>query len=70
MGEKIDKIELTFTHDKDTKRAALFNEDLPEVAWSDQDVAVGYLYVKLQALELIGSPKRLKVTIEPLEGGE
>ncbi len=67
MGKTIDKIELVFTRTRNTTRTALFTEQLPEVAWSDQDVAVGYLYVKLQALEFIGDPVKIKVTIEPVE---
>jgi hypothetical protein len=59
-------IVLEFKHERDTKRASLFQEELGERQWSDQDVAVGPLYVKQQALELIGSPKKLKVTIEPI----
>lgn len=61
----MDKIELQFTEERKTKRAVLFREELGEQAWSDQDVAVGNLYVKKQALEQIGSPAKLKVTIEP-----
>lgn len=61
----MDKIELVFTEQRTTKRTVLFQEEIGEETWSDQDVAVGSLYVKQQALELIGSPKKLKVTIEP-----
>ena len=67
MGKTIDKIELIFTRTRNTTRTALFTEALPDVAWSDQDFAVGYLYVKLQTLELIGDPTKIKVTIEPVE---
>ncbi len=61
----MDKIVLVFTEDRKTKRTVLFHEELGQQGWSDQDVAVGNLYVKKQALELIGSPKKVKVTIEP-----
>lgn len=64
--EKLEKIELTFSQHNDTKRAVSFLEDLPEVPWSDQDVAIGHLSIKKQALELIGSPDKIKVTIEPV----
>jgi len=61
----MDKIELVFTEQRTTKRTVLFQEEIGEFAWSDQDVAVGSLYVKQQALEQIGNPSKLKVTIEP-----
>lgn len=64
----MDKIELTFAEERKTTRAVLFRELLGEQAWSDQDVAVGPLYVKKQALEEIGNPKKIKVTIEPIGG--
>jgi len=63
----MDKIELIFTKQRDTKRTTLFQEELGDQSWSEQDVAVGSLYVKQEALELIGSPEKLKVTIEPAE---
>lgn len=62
----MDKIELIFTEERKTKRAVLFREELGEVAWSDQDVAIGVLYIKKQALAQIGNPAKLKVTIEPM----
>ena len=68
MTEKtLDKIVLEFTADRDTKRTRLFQEQLGDQAYSDQDVAIGPLYMKLQALGMIGDPKKLKVTIEPVE---
>ncbi len=60
-----DKIELVFQEDRKTKRTVKFDEVLGDFAWSDKDVAVGPLYVQQQALELIGSPSKIKVTIEP-----
>jgi len=65
--KELDKIVLEFTADRDTKRTRLFQEQLGEQTYSDQDVAIGPLYVKLQALEMIGNPQKLKVTIEPVE---
>ena len=65
-----DKIVAEFKPIRDTKRARLFEEQLGDQQWSDQDVAVGPLYVKLQALELIGANKagqKIRVTIEPVE---
>lgn len=63
---ELSKLELTFTEDRKTKRAVLFSEVLGGQAYSDQDVAVGSLYVKKQALEMIGGPGKIKVTIEPI----
>ncbi len=60
-----DKIELVFQEDRKTKRTVKFDEVLGDVAWSDKDVAVGPLYVQKQAIELIGNPIKIKVTIEP-----
>ena len=65
--KELEKIVLEFTAERDTKRTRLFQEKLGEQAYSDQDVAIGPLYVKLQALEMIGNPKKLRVTIEPVE---
>jgi len=64
---EVDKIVLEFKELRETKRTHLFEEELGEQAWSDQDVAVGNLYIKTQALEMIGTPKRVRVTIEPIE---
>ncbi len=62
---ELDKLVLIFTEDRKTVRTVLFEEQLGEQTYSDQDVAVGPMYVKKQALEMIGSPSRIKVTIEP-----
>jgi len=64
---ELDKLELNFTEDRKTTRTVLFEEELGEQEWSKKGVAVGSLYVLKEALELIGNPKRLKVTIEPKE---
>lgn len=63
----VDKIELVFSKEKETLRTVRFQEVLGGVAWSNQDVAIGPLYVKKQALEEIGSPEKIKVTIEPVK---
>jgi len=63
----MDKLELVFAEDRPTKRTVLFQEQIGEEALSDQEVAIGSLYVKKQALELIGNPKKIKVTVEPVE---
>lgn len=62
---ELNRIELMFEEDRKTKRTVRFQEVLGGQAWSDQDVAVGPLYVKKQALEMIGNPVKIKVTIEP-----
>jgi len=64
---ELDKIEVTFTQDRVTARTVLFMEDFGEQEWSVKGTAVGSIYVMKATLELIGNPKRLKVTIEPLE---
>ncbi len=68
MADKeLDKIVMEFHKERDTLRTRLFKEQLGEQAFSDQDVAIGSLYVKLQALEMIGDPMKLRVTIEPID---
>ena len=64
---ELDKLELVFTEERKTKRAVLFSEVLGEQSYSEQDVAVGSLYMKKEALEMIGNPGRIKVTIEPVK---
>lgn len=64
--KELDKLDLTFTWERDTKRMTLFQEQLGEIEFSDKGPAVGALYVNQQALEMIGSPKKIKVTIEPV----
>ena len=64
---EVDKIVLEFKDKRETKRTHLFEEEIGEQAWSDQDVAIGPLYIKTQALEMIGMPKRVRVTLEPID---
>lgn len=64
---EVDKIVLEFKELRETKRTHLFEEQLGEQSWSDQDVAIGNLYIKTQALQLIGMPNRVRVTVEPIE---
>lgn len=66
---ELDKIVLEFKELRETKRTHLFEEQVGEQEWSDQTVAIGSLYIKTQALELIGwkLPKRIRVTIEQIE---
>lgn len=65
MDKMIEKIEIVLTDARETKRTHLFTEEVGEQSYSDQDVAVGSLYIKTQALEMIGNPAKIKVTIEP-----
>lgn len=64
---ELDKIELTFKFRNPTKNKNRFEEELGEQSFSERDTAVGTLYVEKEALELIGNPAKLKVTIEPLK---
>ena len=63
----MDKIELTFKFKNPTRNKQRFEEELGEQGWSDRDTAVGTLYVEKQALEEIGNPTRLRVTIEAIK---
>lgn len=62
---ELDKIVLVFTRKYETKKKVRYEEELGEQAWSDRDVAIGYIYPFKEALEFIDSPERIKVTIEP-----
>ena len=64
---ELDRIVLEFKDIRETKRTHVFEEQLGDQAYSDQDVAVGALYVKTQALEMLGMPTKIRVTIEPIE---
>jgi hypothetical protein len=59
----MEKLELKFSREKETKHTIRYREELGEVGYSSRDIAVGTIYVQKQAL---GSPvpQRLRVTIE------
>ncbi len=59
----MDKLELRFTYEKETKNTIRYKEELGHEAHSSRDIAVGTLYVQREAL---GEPvsQRLRVTIE------
>ncbi len=64
-------IVLVFSAERVTKRTVLFKEDVVDgqQQWSDEDVAIGALYIKKQALKTgfdveAEEVKRIKVTIE------
>jgi hypothetical protein len=59
----MEKLELKFTYEKETKNTVRYQEELGDEAHSSRDVAVGTLYVQK---EVLGepAPQRLRVTIE------
>lgn len=59
----MEKLELMFSREKETKNTIRYQEELGEEAHSSKDIAVGTLYVQKEVLgETV--PRRLKVTIE------
>ena len=59
----MEKLVLTFTHEKETKNCIRYQEQLGDEAHSSSDIAVGSLYVQKEALgEPI--PQSLRITIE------
>lgn len=63
----MEKLELKFTYEKETKNTIRYQEELGEVAHSSRDVAIGVIYIQK---EVLGEPvpQRLRVTIEEDEG--
>ena len=62
----MEKLELKFTYEKETKNTIRYKEELGDEAHSRRDTAVGSLYVQKEALgEPV--PQMLKVTIEAEE---
>ena len=59
----MEKLELRFTYEKETKNTVRYQEELDEVAHSSRDIAVGTLYVQKKVLGE-PAPQRLRVTIE------
>jgi len=59
----MERLELRFTYEKETKNTIRHKKELGEEAHSSRDIAVGTLYVQKEALgEPV--PQRLRVTIE------
>ncbi len=58
------KIVLTFKKAYETKKKVRYDEEVGDVGWSEREVAIGYIYPFAEAMELIGNPDRIKVTIE------
>lgn len=61
----MEKLELRFTYEKETRNCIRYKEELGEVTHSSRDIAVGALYVQKEALGE-PAPQRLKVTIEDM----
>ena len=59
----MEKLELKFTYEKETKNTIRYQEELGEEAHSSKDTAVGSLYIQKEALG-DPPPQRLKVIIE------
>ena len=59
----MEKLELIFSREKETKNTVRYQEELGEVAHSSRDIAVGTLYVQKEVLGQ-PAPQRLRVTIE------
>jgi len=65
----MEKLELRFTYEKETKNTIRYQEERGDEAHSSRDFAVGTLYVQKEALgEPV--PQRLKVTIEEDTNGK
>ena len=65
----MEKLELRFTYEKETKNTIRYQEELGEEAPSSRDIAIGSLYVQKEALgEPV--PQRLKVVIEEDTNGK
>jgi len=59
----MEKLELKFTYEKETKNTVRYQEKLGEEVRSSRDIAVGSLYIQKETLgEPV--PQRLKVSIE------
>ena len=62
----MEKLELRFTYEKETKNTIRYQEELSDEAHSSRDIAVGSIYIQKEALgEPV--PQRLRVTIEEEE---
>ena len=64
----MEKLELKFTYEKETKNTVRYREEIGDVALSSRDIAVGTLYVQREALGDL-PPQRLRVTIEETTNG-
>ena len=62
----MDKLELIFSREKETKNTIRYQEELGDEAYSSKDIAVGSLYIQKEALG-DPPPQRLRITIEEEE---
>jgi len=58
----MDKLELIFSHEKETKNTIRYKEELGDEAHTSRDIAVGSLYIQKECLG-DSAPRRLKVVI-------
>jgi len=65
----MEKLELKFSREKETKNCIRYQEQLGEVAYSKKDVAVGSLYIMKECLGK-PAPQRLIVTIQEDTNGK
>jgi len=63
----MDKFELYFTQAYRTRRKTRYNEELGEVELSEAGTAIDYLYIRNEAIELLGYPHKIRITIEPIK---
>ncbi len=59
----MDKLELIFTYEKETRNTIRYQEELGDEDYSSKDIAVGTLYIQKETLGE-PAPQRLRVTIE------
>lgn len=65
----MERLELKFVYEKETKNCIRYQEELGEEAYSDKDYAIGVIYIQKQALGT-PAPRQLKVVIEEDTGGK
>ncbi len=61
-----DKLVLIFTKNYSTNKKVRYDEELGDEEYSSKGPAIGYIYPYAEAVELIGTPDKIKVTIEPV----
>jgi hypothetical protein len=67
---EVEEIVIELIDKRTTKNTHMFEEVLGDQQWSEKDIAVGNLYIQTEALQMLGSPKRIKVTIEAADTTE
>jgi len=63
----MERLDLRFSYEKETKNTIRYREELGEEAHSSRNIAVGVIYIQREALGQ-PVPQRLKVIIEEEEG--